>query len=280
MTRIKASAANPVNVRVGMNVLTAFNAATTNVLTAGTTTAANEWLTESSIAEGVTGWAGPRIAGQLVLTNIAAATTTGTATTHTAIANAATFASLVNPITPRNLVFTLTDANDGILTLTLTILGVNQMGQTVTETLSYATGDSKTITGNVAFASLTSITMSGLTGTATATTDTLAVGLGTKIGIPFGPGLVVSKELVDGAVETVGTVNSTYGTIVLTTAPNGAHDYELFYSYRTNAPTVNQFRLTADTDVYVKYAQSGTAATAGAAVFTIEEWSEEVLAIA
>lgn len=44
---IKADPNNPVQVEVSAQVITAFNAATTNVLTIGTTTAANEWLSAS-----------------------------------------------------------------------------------------------------------------------------------------------------------------------------------------------------------------------------------------
>lgn len=39
---------------------------------------------------------------------------------------------------------------------------------------------------------------------------------------------------------------------------------------------VKKFRLTAATDIYAKYTQTGTAATTGAAVFIIKEWTEEV----
>lgn len=39
---------------------------------------------------------------------------------------------------------------------------------------------------------------------------------------------------------------------------------------------VKKFRLTADTDIYAKYTQSGTAATTGAAVFMVKECSEDV----
>ncbi len=43
---------------------------------------------------------------------------------------------------------------------------------------------------------------------------------------------------------------------------------------------VAKFRLTADTDVYLKYTQTGTAATTGSAVFIIKEWSEDTAPIA
>lgn len=53
---IKASTANPVIVNVQCSVNTAFNAGTTNVLTVGTSTTANEWLAAGDITEGTPGF--------------------------------------------------------------------------------------------------------------------------------------------------------------------------------------------------------------------------------
>lgn len=39
---------------------------------------------------------------------------------------------------------------------------------------------------------------------------------------------------------------------------------------------VTKFRLTADTDIYIKYTQTGTAATTGAAVIFVKEIQEDV----
>lgn len=43
---------------------------------------------------------------------------------------------------------------------------------------------------------------------------------------------------------------------------------------------VTKFRLTADTNIYVKYAQTGTAATTGAAICFVNEYQENTAAIA
>lgn len=53
---IKASATAPVQVEVSCQVITAFNAVTTNVLTMGTDTTANQWLAAADITEGTPGF--------------------------------------------------------------------------------------------------------------------------------------------------------------------------------------------------------------------------------
>jgi hypothetical protein len=53
---IQASTSKPVIVNVQCSVNTAFNAGTTNVLTVGTSTTANEWLAAGDINEAVAGF--------------------------------------------------------------------------------------------------------------------------------------------------------------------------------------------------------------------------------
>lgn len=53
---IRASATNPVQAQIQCQVITAFNAGTTNVATAGTDTTANQWLSASDITEGTPGY--------------------------------------------------------------------------------------------------------------------------------------------------------------------------------------------------------------------------------
>lgn len=52
---IKASADKPVHIEASLAIVTAFNAVTTNVLTVGTSTTANEWLTAAATLEGLVG---------------------------------------------------------------------------------------------------------------------------------------------------------------------------------------------------------------------------------
>lgn len=49
--------------------------------------------------------------------------------------------------------------------------------------------------------------------------------------------------------------------------------------YYPASNAVNKFRLTADTNIYVKYTQTGTAANTGAAVIFVKEWQENAIAI-
>lgn len=53
---ISASPASPVQVEVSADVVTAFNAASSNVLTAGTSSTATEWLGSGDITEGTPGY--------------------------------------------------------------------------------------------------------------------------------------------------------------------------------------------------------------------------------
>lgn len=53
---IFASAANPVQIEVSCQVITAFNAASTNVVTAGTDTTATQWLGSGDVTEGTPGY--------------------------------------------------------------------------------------------------------------------------------------------------------------------------------------------------------------------------------
>ncbi len=53
---IRATADRPVQVSVSCQVVTAFNAVSTNVLTAGTSTTATEWLASGDITEGTPGY--------------------------------------------------------------------------------------------------------------------------------------------------------------------------------------------------------------------------------
>ncbi len=55
---------------------------------------------------------------------------------------------------------------------------------------------------------------------------------------------------------------------------------ETYVAQLVSAGTANKFRLTSDTNVYIKYTQSGTAATTGSARIIIREFAENILPIA
>jgi len=93
---------------------------------------------------------------------------------------AATLAA--QPDVPRNLTMVLLDADDSA-TSTITAIGLDPAGRTVTETmLPDGAGGGKTLTGTKIFASVTSVTVSGTAGATGA--DLLEVGVGDLIGLP------------------------------------------------------------------------------------------------
>lgn len=139
------------------------------------------------------------------------------------------------PDVPRNLVCTIVDTTPSITGGTITIVGKDACGNAVTEVLTAGAG-AQTITGNVAFSVITSITLSGFTVLGGSGDETFAVGVGTKLGIPSNGILsAVFKAAAAGANEAVGTVNTTYKTIIPTSAPNGTTDYDFWYQHYLKA---------------------------------------------
>ncbi len=176
---IKASTSNPVIVDVSLQVVTAFNAVTTNVLTAGTTTTATEWLSATSDNELVTGfYPAPASSKNYTFTGVAAAGPI----TLTGAVKGDVVQSVAGLSTPGN----------AAASFETTISVVNQIQQSSASDLSLVT----------------------------------------------------------------------------------------YIAQLSSAGTANRFRLTTDTNIYVKYTQSGTAATTGAARLIIREFAENILPIA
>lgn len=177
---IKASTDKPVHLEVSAVIVTAFNAATTNVLTVGTSTTATEILPAQAITEGTAG-----------------TYPTNTLKTYT----------------------TLGSNGAGAITVT----GA-QVGDVVT----------------------------GVAGTTAGTLGDLSAGFETTI------------------------------TVANQIQQTSATDYSakaLFITLTRN-PGTGKSRVTADTTIYAKYTQSGTAATAGAAVIIVKEFQEITRVIA
>src|SRR6267154_4874643 len=143
----------------------------------------------------------------------------------------------------RNVVITVTHGS-AVVALSGLITGVDVYGNTIVEAWSVtAGGTTKTFTGVKAFKNITSITA---VAAADATLDTIIAGDGNVLGLDVrnetpGAGAAL-KELVDGALVTTGTltaigVTSGYssafaadprGTYAPATAPNGAHNYDVW----------------------------------------------------
>lgn len=117
---------------------------------------------------------------------------------------------------------------------TLTLVGINNAGQTITEVISLVTAVTVTIVTTNCFAHLTSGTVAGYTASGSGTGNTLGIGVGAALGLSVPStfsGLQVFKANVDNADEAVGTVDTAAGTITPTTAANGTHSYTFNYSF-------------------------------------------------
>lgn len=185
---IVASTANPVEVEVFYQVVTAFDATTTNVLTAGTTTTATEWIAAGGVNELLAGF---------------------------------------YPSAPVSNISFTGRATAGACTATGVAVG--------TRILS--------VTGLIA----------GIGGTITANNGDFSA--------KFGPSVTTVSEIPQ-----------------IDTITNG--DTAQFLATLQAPSTVNRFRLTANTNVYAKYTQSGTAATAGSALLIVREYAVNTIPIA
>lgn len=120
---------------------------------------------------------------------------------------------------------------------TLTLVGVNASGQTITEVISLVTAVSVTLTTANAYAHLTSGTVANYAANGSGTGNTLGIGQATALGLSVPPGftnLTVNKENTANADETVGTVDTIAGTIVPTTVPTGSASYDFWWSCNTS----------------------------------------------
>ncbi len=148
----------------------------------------------------------------------------------TNIANGA-LGALTQPKFPRNVVVTIVDTTPSITAGIVTIVGTDQDGNPVTEVYDCAAGVG-TYTGNIAFAKIASITLANFATLGGAGDETIAIGSGTKIGLPCGLNgrlVRVVKSVHNMADEAIGTVNATYRTLIPTNAPNADHHILIYY---------------------------------------------------
>lgn len=139
-------------------------------------------------------------------------------------------------VAARNVVATVTDADNSITGGYARVFGYDANGIPTNELFTFS-GGTQTVTGNVAFATVDKITLWGFTGTVANTDDNIKFGAGTKLGLPMGANCVlldVIKELHANACQVVthANINRTYGTYIPTTAPAGDHNIELWYTFK------------------------------------------------
>ena len=174
----------------------------------------------------------------------------------------------VNAVTPSNVALTIaaqppqarkfqvrlvlgTPGTTNITAGVLTLVGVDQDGNNVTETLSMITAASVTLKSANAYAKLTSATVSGYTASASGTGNTVGIGPSNDFGVPTSIGVVdftllkaskITKVLgtsnvVADDVAATATVDAVARTVAPTTAPaaSGLVDYEFTVGYNIAA---------------------------------------------
>jgi hypothetical protein len=137
---------------------------------------------------------------------------------------------------PRNITFTTagTTAADAPATALITGTDVNDAAQTETVTLAQT---ATIATGVKLFKTITSIVYPAADGTGA----TVAIGIGDAMGLSKtvksrAGGVTIVREVVDGALVVTGALASAsaappYGSYTPATAPNGTHDYAVYYEY-------------------------------------------------
>jgi hypothetical protein len=138
--------------------------------------------------------------------------------------------TLVQPDVPRNIKITITDADVGIDAFTVTVTGTAPDGSAAVEVFNE--GGGLVQVGSVIFATVTSIVLTDLNGAGVG--DTLDAGYQDKIGaiVPANTtDLVINALKVGGTLESAAAVDQAKNSFTPTTVPDGANDYEVWYSY-------------------------------------------------
>ena len=130
----------------------------------------------------------------------------------------------------------LTDANATITNGTVTIVGIDQNGNGISDVLTFTAAGAQTSVK--AFAHITSATWALVTGTVTGTSDTISLGAGASLGLPAGVGAIYErlvKAAFDGG-DDAGTLSTTYGLYVPAGTMNGAKAVEVTFKYKMPIP--------------------------------------------
>lgn len=181
------------------------------------------------------------VVGKTDLPDVVTADTDGYSVAHLGAAVAGTREMTLGgalagrPDVARNVVITVTHAS-AVVAMSGVITGTNKAGREITEAWAVTAGTAtKTYTGKKAFASVTSITE---TIAADASANTIIAGTGVVLGLAVKSSVPKALlEVVDAGVVTTGTLvagvagatTDEFGTYTPATAPNGAHDYTVWY---------------------------------------------------
>lgn len=159
----------------------------------------------------------------------AGAATAGT--TNQTIGGAYASAGVATLPVPRSVVIKVTHAS-AIVAMNGTITGTDAQGSVISEDWAVtATGTSKSYETAKLFKTVTKITE---TVAADASANTIISGEGTVLQLNAKCSVAkILAEMVDGVVVTTGTLTAAVGTLNGTykpaTAPNGVHDYDVWY---------------------------------------------------
>ena len=129
---------------------------------------------------------------------------------------------LIQPSIPMSLYVTTLST----MAQTITVVGVDAMGEAVTESFTTVAASTKTYHTNNAFSYVTSISV-----TATAMGPySIAAGLGLRVGLAND--ITATADVyhaVGNAVDDICTPDATYDTVTFATAPNGTYNYMVWY---------------------------------------------------
>lgn len=144
----------------------------------------------------------------LVSWTAAQATATSTTAVHAAfngsLSDQTVTTSITNPSCPRNLTVTAGGTSGDVKGSTVTITGTDIDGNSITEDFTLTVNTAETLTGSKAFKTVTSIALPAQDGTGM----TLAVGVGSKLGLPY----LCSRNCVLDAVL-AGVREATFPTV-------------------------------------------------------------------
>ena len=147
-------------------------------------------------------------------------------------------AGLTNPVYPRNVILTISDADNSITGGTARVTGLDARGLAISEVISIAAsaGTSSTNTGVVPFATVTRVDLFAFTG-ADAGADQVSVGTGVKFGLS---GVLTAAGDIVYVIEGTTTLTAGYSVdatagqqgITFTNAPNTARNYTVVFRAR------------------------------------------------
>jgi hypothetical protein len=133
----------------------------------------------------------------------------------------------------RNVTLLLTDADDSISAINITVTGITAAGLVMTETFTFASFTAKVATGLYPFEKITEVKVNS--GTGIGVGDVLDAGTGKKIGLPgriSAAGDVIWVKQ-NAAKTTAYTANAVYGTIAPTTL-TAADDFDVLWRRNSN----------------------------------------------